>query len=97
MRRDGLAGIFLTDLSLVVLQPYTDDTQLARKAIENAGASNPSTYASNNQRARAVRGRLVEMMQSKDESGRVVEKLSNQYRLGGPVEKMEEARRGRIQ
>ena len=63
MRRDGLVGVFLTDLSLVVLQPYTDDMQLARKAIENAGAANPSMYASNNRRARAVRGRLVDLTQ----------------------------------
>jgi VWFA-related protein len=62
MRKDGLVGVFLTDLSLVVLQPYTDDMQLARKAVENAGASNPSMYASNNQRARAVRGRVVDLI-----------------------------------
>src|SRR5215213_2214378 len=63
MRKGGLVGVFLTDLSLVVLQPYTDDVQLARKAVENAGASNPSMYASNNQRSRAVRGQLVGMIQ----------------------------------
>ncbi|HEV7892226.1 MAG TPA: VWA domain-containing protein [Pyrinomonadaceae bacterium] len=63
MQKDGLVGIFLTDLSLVVLQPYTDDMQQARKAIENAGASNPSMYASNNKRAREVRGSLVGLIQ----------------------------------
>ena len=72
MRKGGLAGVFLTDLSLVVLQTYTDDLQLVRKAVENAGASNPSMYASNNQRARQVRGRLVDLIHrtgSQDTSG----------------------------
>lgn len=63
MQKDGLVGVFLTDLSLVVLQPYTDDLQQARKAVENAGASNPSMYASNNKRAREVRGSLVGLIQ----------------------------------
>ncbi len=69
MRRDALVGVFLTDLSLVVLQPYTDDILQAKKAIENAGASNPSMYASNNQRARAVRGRIVELIQRTNKLG----------------------------
>ncbi|HYY98590.1 MAG TPA: VWA domain-containing protein, partial [Pyrinomonadaceae bacterium] len=58
VKPDGLVGVFLTDLSLVVLQPYTDDMQLARGGIEKAGASNPSLYASNNQHAREVRDRI---------------------------------------
>ncbi len=57
--KDDLVGVFLTDVSLVVLQPYTDDVQQVRKAIENAGAHAPSLYTSNNEEARKIREQLV--------------------------------------
>src|SRR5918911_358918 len=76
--KDDLVGVFLTDLSLVVLQPYTDDMQLVRKAIENAGASNPSLYASNNREARDVRKAL----------GNTIEEISrNPMNYGAQMEK----------
>src|ERR1043165_7584086 len=50
--KEDLVGVFLTDLSLATLQPYTNDMQLVRKAIENAGTSSPSLYISNNAEAR---------------------------------------------
>jgi len=71
--KDDLVGVFLTDLSLVILQPYTDDMQLVRKAIENAGASNPSLYASNNRETREVREKL----------GEATEEVSRNPRNGG--------------
>jgi VWFA-related protein len=62
--KDDLAGVFLTDLSLITLQPYTNDMQLVRRAIENAGASNPSLYASNNAQARDVRKALGDAIEA---------------------------------
>jgi VWFA-related protein len=59
--KGDLVGVFLTDLSLVVLQPYTDDMQLVRDAIEKAGASASSLYTSNNEQTRDVRKRLVDI------------------------------------
>ncbi|HEX8889209.1 MAG TPA: VWA domain-containing protein [Pyrinomonadaceae bacterium] len=56
--KNDLVGVFLTDLSLVTLQPYTNDMQSVRRAIEKAGASNPSHYNSNDEQARDVRKRL---------------------------------------
>lgn len=58
--KSDLVGVFLTDLSLVTLQPYTDDMQLVRKAIESAGGSSPSLYASNNAKARDTRTELIQ-------------------------------------
>jgi VWFA-related protein len=63
--KDDLVGVFLTDLSLEVLQPYTDNMQQVRKAIENAGASNPVLYASNNEETRKVREQLVALIQGR--------------------------------
>jgi VWFA-related protein len=65
VKPDGLVGVFLTDLSLVVLQPYTDDMQLVRGGVEKAGASSPSLYASNNQRAREVRDKVNSLISNR--------------------------------
>jgi VWFA-related protein len=59
--KDDLVGVFLTDLSLVTLQPFTDDMNLVRQAIEKAGVGSPSLYTSNNEEARAVRKELGDM------------------------------------
>jgi len=58
--KEDLVGVFLTDLSLVTLQPFTDDMNLVRQAIEKAGVSSPSLYTSNNAEAREVRKRLAD-------------------------------------
>lgn len=57
-RKEALVGVFLTDLSLVVLQPFTDDMGLVRQAIEKAGAGSPALYTSNNEKARETRNAL---------------------------------------
>jgi VWFA-related protein len=62
--KEDLVGVFLTDLSLATLQPYTNDMQLVRKAIENAGTSSPSLYISNNAEARDVRKGLGEAIEA---------------------------------
>ncbi|MDX6712773.1 MAG: hypothetical protein QOH96_3789, partial [Blastocatellia bacterium] len=56
--KNELVGVFLTDLSLVVLQPFTDDKQLVKLGIEKAGLHASSLYDSNNQRAREMRDRM---------------------------------------
>jgi VWFA-related protein len=53
--RDELFGVFLTDLSVVVLQPFTDDRQLVKSGIEKAGVHSPSLYISNNEETRRAR------------------------------------------
>jgi VWFA-related protein len=58
--KKDLVGVFLTDLSLVTLQPFTDDMNLVRQAIEKAGVNSPSLYTSNNEEAREVRKRLAD-------------------------------------
>lgn len=53
---DGeMIGVFITDLSVVVLQPFTDDRQLIRSGIEKAGTYSPSLYASTNADAQEKR------------------------------------------
>ena len=53
-----LVGVFLTDLSLLVLQPFTDDRQLVKSGIEKAGMHSSSLYTSNNQQAREMRDKV---------------------------------------
>ena len=50
-----LFGVFVTDLSALVLQPFTADRGLVKSGLEKAGLHNPSLYASNNVATRAVR------------------------------------------
>ncbi len=62
--KNDLVGVFLTDLSLVALQPYTNDMQLVRKGIEKAGVTTSSHYISNNVEARDVRKALGDMIEA---------------------------------
>jgi VWFA-related protein len=55
VKKNELVGVFLTDLSVRVLQPFTYDTQLVKAGIEKAGELVPSLYTSNNEQARAAR------------------------------------------
>ncbi|MCM3871848.1 MAG: VWA domain-containing protein, partial [Pyrinomonadaceae bacterium] len=55
VKKSELVGVFLTDLSVVVLQPFTNDSQLIKTGIEKAGVHASSLYASNNEEARAAR------------------------------------------
>jgi len=50
-----LFGVFLTDLSVVVLQPFTADRQLVTAGIEKAGVHSPSLYTSNREKIRKQR------------------------------------------
>jgi len=57
--KQELFGVFLTDLSVVVAQPYTADRQLVKAGIEKAGEHSPSLYNSTNQEARDMRQTLI--------------------------------------
>ncbi|HEX8474514.1 MAG TPA: VWA domain-containing protein [Pyrinomonadaceae bacterium] len=46
VRPDDFIGVFGIDLSLRVLQPFTNRGQLVREAIQRASTKSPSTYAS---------------------------------------------------
>jgi VWFA-related protein len=59
---EGLAandytGVFAIDLSLQTLQPYTDNQELIRQALDQATASSTSTFASNTSRTRNLSNR----------------------------------------
>jgi VWFA-related protein len=53
--KEELYGVFLTDLSVAVLQPFTEDRQLVKLGIEKAGVHSASLYTSNNEKARKAR------------------------------------------
>ena len=59
-KKSELIGVFLTDLSVVVLQPFTNDAQLVKSGIEKAGVHASSLYTSNNQEARAARAAVAD-------------------------------------
>jgi VWFA-related protein len=45
--KDDLAGVFLIDLSLKVLQPFTNNSELLSKAVDTAASLSTSTFPSN--------------------------------------------------
>jgi VWFA-related protein len=55
VKKSELVGVFLTDLSVVFLQPFTNDSQLIKAGIEKAGVHASSLYTSNNEQARVAR------------------------------------------
>ncbi|HJQ32467.1 MAG TPA: VWA domain-containing protein [Pyrinomonadaceae bacterium] len=68
--RGELFGVFVTDLSALVLQPFTDDRELVKSGLEKAGLHNPSLYTSNNVVTRAVREQeTVDMLRAQQGRG----------------------------
>jgi VWFA-related protein len=59
VKKNELVGVFFTDLSVVVLQPLTNETQLVKAGIENFSVQAPSLYTSNNQEAREKRAAVT--------------------------------------
>jgi hypothetical protein len=55
VKKSELVGVFLTDLSVVTLQPYTYDSAQVKAGIEKAGVRVTSQYPSTNEEARANR------------------------------------------
>lgn len=55
VKKNELVGVFLTDLNVNVLQPFTYDTEQLRAAVQKIGTTATSLYTSNNEQARAAR------------------------------------------
>lgn len=53
------AGVFGIDLSLRLLQTYTDNPQLIKQAVEQATSTSTSTYVSNTQQMRSLSERSM--------------------------------------
>ena len=65
VKKNELVGVFLTDLSVAVLQPFTGDTQLLKAGIEKVGSHASSLYTSNNEQARAARKTVANALLTK--------------------------------
>ena len=59
VRKNELVGVFLTDLSVVVLQPFTTETQQVKSGIEKFALQAPSLYTSSNAETRAARQQVA--------------------------------------
>lgn len=57
LKPEDYAGVFAIDLSLRTIQPYIDNPQLIRQAVEQATAKSTSTFVSNTERVRNLSGR----------------------------------------
>ena len=66
MKPDSRMGVYVTGLSLEVLQPLTQDVQLVRAAVERTGELSGATYLSNNKDAREVRDELAQIIRTED-------------------------------
>jgi VWFA-related protein len=71
--QEGMAGgdytgVFRIDQSLITLQPFTDNTELVKVAIDNATTATGSTYASTSQRSRDIADRSQVLDQQIDSS-----------------------------
>ena len=53
--QDELFGVFLTDLSALEIQPFTDNRELVKSGIEKAGLHAPSLYTSTTKKQRTLR------------------------------------------
>jgi VWFA-related protein len=68
--KDELFGVFLTDLTVLVLQPFTEDRELVKSAIEKAGLHSPSLYTSNNEKTRSGREEATKALLKQQMGGR---------------------------
>jgi len=57
MASGDFTGVFRIDQSLITLQPFTDNSELVKAAIDNATSATGSTYASSSQRSRDITDR----------------------------------------
>ena len=68
-KKSELVGVFLADLSVMVLQPFTNDTQLLKSGIEKAGLHAASSFPSNNEEARAARSAVASSLMKAQSGG----------------------------
>ena len=69
MAGGDFTGVFRIDQSLITLQPFTDNSELVKAAIDNATSATGSTYASSSQRSRDIADRSAVLSQSIDSNG----------------------------
>ncbi len=62
--RNELVAVLQTDLSVVVLQPFTYDSQLVKSGIEKFSVRLPALYTSNNAETREQRDEVVKAAQA---------------------------------
>ena len=67
-----LFGVFVTDLSMVVLQPFTYDRDLVKSGIEQAGVHTSSLYTSTNEEARSTRQVLTNSLYKSQSAARPI-------------------------
>ncbi len=93
-----LFGVFVTDLSALVLQPFTDDRELVKSGLEKAGSHNPSLYTSNNVTTRAVRDQetldMLKGQQGRGGSGPFAKLRTSSLTLLEFIEEMERNQQG---
>ncbi|CAN5663078.1 hypothetical protein BH18ACI4_BH18ACI4_20120 [soil metagenome] len=54
LRTDDFAGVFAIDLSLRALQPFTNNVQLVRQAVDRAGSQSSAAFASVSEEIRGL-------------------------------------------
>ncbi|HWW76848.1 MAG TPA: VWA domain-containing protein, partial [Pyrinomonadaceae bacterium] len=93
-----LFGVFVTDLSALVLQPFTDDRELVKAGLEKAGLHNPSLYTSNNVATRAVRDQetldMLKGQQGRGGSGPFAKLRTSSLTMLEFIEEMERNQQG---
>jgi VWFA-related protein len=68
MAAGDFTGVFRIDLSLIPIQPFTDNSELVKQAVERATIATGSTYASGAQKARDLADRSSVLDQQIDSS-----------------------------
>src|SRR2546423_2948940 len=66
MKSDSRMGVFVTGLSINVVQPWTQDAQLVKAAVERTANINAPGYTTTIQETRAVRDELSNRQQGFD-------------------------------
>ncbi len=61
LKADDFAGVFAIDLSLRALQPFTNDVQLVRQAIDRAGSQSSAAFASTSEQIRSLSDKAVQL------------------------------------
>ncbi len=61
LKADDFAGVFAIDLSLRSLQPFTNNVQLVRQAIDRAGSQSSAAFASTSEQIRSLSDRAAQL------------------------------------
>lgn len=90
-----LFGVFLTDFSALVLQPFTNDRELVKSGIEKASLYSPGLYTSNNEETRKLRDQATrDLLKEQMGGGRGGRLISSGISLLEFIEEMERNQQG---